>query len=160
MPAGRPKKSKIVKLHQGTFHPERENPAPPVVTPELQAKRPPAHLNRYGKRFWKEYAPELVDAGILTVVDWAAFELAAANYGIFREMQNRIRELGGLAAYLDGRNSQTSPELTAMHRASSEFLKFAGTLGLSPASRQKLTLEPKKDEAPDPMAEMWEAGQK
>ncbi|OPL13138.1 MAG: hypothetical protein AVO39_10980 [delta proteobacterium MLS_D] len=105
----------------------------------------------------------MIDVGVLTVVDWSAFELCCEAYGQYRELHDAIyhvvedgkRRKRGLAEYLDGRNSQTSPELTAMHKAIESFLKYSNVLGLNPVSRNRIDLKEKEKEKKDPMEDMW-----
>lgn len=160
-----PRKPRQQKIISGTFRNDRNpanEPEPSVVT---QVRRPPSYLNKYGKKFWRDVCEELVDTGVLTEVDWAAFELCCDSYGMFREAHDAIYkawdpDLGklvkrSLAEYLCGRNSQTSPEFTAMSKGKEMFLKYANVLGLNPVARNRIDLVEKEPEVKDPMEAIW-----
>lgn len=161
MPAKKPRATKIV---QGTFQKCRNPENEPEPTVEIEARKPPAHLNKYAKGFWNEVVKEMIETGVLTVVDWAAFELCCVAYGLYRESKDAIYsyfDYGGgrhkrtLAEYLAGRNSQTSPELTAMNKAMEQFLKYSNALGLNPVARNRIDLKPKEKGETDPVEDMW-----
>jgi len=158
----KPRKSKII---HGTFrkdrNPKRE-PEPEVVS---NIPRPPSNLPLQGKKLWKSLAAELVDKGLLTVVDLGALEVCCFNYGLYKEFDKSIRtwttdpvtgkrRKRTYAEYLAGRNSQTIPELTAMQKAFQLYKSYLVEFGLTPASRNRIELpEPKKDEE-DPIKRM------
>ena len=119
-----------------------------------EVPKPPSHLNRYGKAKWRELLQILVDERRAYASDLTLLEIMCENYGIYREAQAAIHckvpdvdELGykipgkthkrTLAEYLDGRNCQTTPELTAMNRAHDKFHTMAKEFGLSPMGRKR-----------------------
>ena len=156
MSGGRPRKPKSQKIIQGTFRQDRNPVNEPQPEKVSEVRKPPSHLNRYAKKYWKEVVEELIDTGVLTVVDWAAFEICCDSYGIFMEAKEAIyrpinpetkkREKRTLAEYLIGRNSQTSPEITAMNKGKEDFLKYANVLGLNPVARNRIEIPGKKNE--------------
>jgi P27 family predicted phage terminase small subunit len=147
-----PRKPKVLKLQQGTYRSDRNPANEPEPERVVQEIPPPKHLNKYAKKFWKEICTELIDTGVLTVVDWAAFEICADSYGMYREMKEEIaKESGSLGIYLSDKNSQTVPMYAAMNKAIENFLKYSSTLGLNPVSRNRIDLKEKKKEEIDPM---------
>lgn len=158
----KPRKSKII---HGTFRKDRN----PKREPEPQAisniPKPPSHLNRYAKKFWKSLAAELVDKGLLTVVDMAALEVCCVAYGEYRGAYDAVYRprdpVTGrivkrtLTEYMCNRNSQTIPEHTAMRQAWNVFKSYLVEFGLTPASRNRIELPEPKGEEADPVKRMW-----
>ncbi len=83
----KPSKSKII---QGTFQKDR-NPKN-ELEPEVVCSDPkrPSHLNRYAKKLWKSLVAELVEKGILTVVDQAALEVCCVAFGEFCQAYDAV----------------------------------------------------------------------
>lgn len=162
----RPRVPRKLKLIRGTFRPG-ENPAN-EPEPEVLSDVPkaPSYLNRWGKAKWKEIAEELVDKGVLTVVDLPALELLCAQYGLFCELHDAItHEVGpdgkrrkvSVARYLAGKNSQTIPEYVQMKAASAAYKTYAVEFGLTPASRNRIDLPERTPQTKDPTEALLEA---
>ncbi len=88
--SGRPRKPKIIKLHQGTFRPDREVGEEPEPTMSSGVRNAPSHIGKYGKRLWDELAEELVSSGIMSEVDWQSLEICCESYNMFREARDAI----------------------------------------------------------------------
>lgn len=161
MSGGRPRKPSKVKIIQGTFRQDRNPANEPAPTPVSVIRKPPPQLNRFAKKFWKAVVEELVETGVLTVVDWAAFEICCDSYGLYCEAKEAVyrpldpetgkRQKRTLAEYLAGQNSQTIPELSAMNKGKDMFLKYANVLGLNPVARNRIDAPGRKSEEEDPM---------
>jgi len=161
-----PRKPKKTKIIHGTFrkdrNPKRE-PEPEVVS---NIPKPPSNLPLQGKKLWKSLAAELVDKGLLTIVDLGALEVCCFNYGLYKEFDKSIRiwiidpvtgkrRRRSYSEYIEGQNSQTVPGLLAMYKAFSIYKSYLVEFGLTPASRNRIELpEPKRDEK-DPIKRMW-----
>jgi len=158
----KPRKTKIIR---GTFRKDRNpqhEPEPAVVN---AVPKPPSQLNRYAKKLWKSLAAELVDKGIMTVVDLAALEVCCAAYGEYRAAfdavyRPRDPETGRLmrrtfAEYMVDRNSQTMPEYTAMRQAWILFKGYLVEFGFTPASRNRIEIPKPKSDKEDPIEGMW-----
>ena len=164
MAGGRPRKPRQAKIIQGTFRKDRNpgrEPTPPVVP---QVPKPPAGMNRWARRLWKEMAPELVEQDLLTTLDLAVLYLCCEAYGDYEEAKQAIfrpvdpktgkRVRRSLQQYLQGRNSQTAPELAQKNRAWAIFKSYMTEFGLSPASRNRIHLPAKKEAGQDPMEKL------
>ena len=148
----KPREQKIV---QGTFRKDRAPENEPQPPPVFEVPNPPSHLNKWGKRKWRDLAPQLFDDGLLTVLDTTTLEILCENYGIYRELRDAITHTGRsqkqtIAEYMAGRNSQTMPEYTAMTKAFQLYKSLMAEFGLSPASRGRLNV-PKPAKEEDPM---------
>ncbi len=153
------------KVLQGTFKKCRapKNEAKPATVSEI--RNPPAHLNKWAKQYWYEVVHELVDTGVLTVVDWETFTRCCDAHGLYMEAReavfSTIDEEGkkvkrGLAEYMRDRNSQTCLELNTMHKFNDTFYKYAVSLGLNPVARNKIETKEHKQVEIDPVEQLWE----
>lgn len=180
---GQNRKPRQAKIIQGTFRKDRNSgreSAPPIVS---QIPKPPAGMNRWARRLWKELALELVEQDLLTTLDLAALQLTCEAYGDFQEAKQalfhpvdprsgkRVRRsleqyLSGLDPWVDvrkldtsafinmRRNSQTAPELAQKNRAWAIFKSYMTEFGLSPASRNRISLPAKKEQGQSPMEKL------
>lgn len=165
--AGRKKKPTKQKIIQGTFRKDRAPKHEPDPTPVSEVPKPPSTLNNAGKKLWKSLAQELVDKGLLTVVDIPALEVCCYNYGMYVDLSKSIRRMVDredgtrkrqtIAEYLNGKNSQITPELTAMFKLFNIFKSYLIEFGLTPAARAKIDLpEPKpKEPGADTVEKLW-----
>lgn len=161
-----PRKPTKTKIIQGTFRQDRtpqNEPEPEVV---VKLPTPPTVMPKAGKKVWKKLGQELMDKGLLTVVDMPAFEMCCFNYGLFRELAEVVyrREEDPktgktrrrtLAEYMVGQNSQTMPEYTNMVKAFNTYKSFLVEFGLSPAARSRINLPELPGEDEDPVKRMW-----
>lgn len=158
---GQNRKPRQAKIIQGTFRKDRNpnrEPMPPVLP---TAPKPPAGMNRWARRMWKELISELMNQNLATTIDLVTLELCCDAYGMYKEAKDAIfhprdaktgkRFRRTLAQYLLGRNSQTMPEMTTMKTGSQLFKAYMAEFGLSPASRNRINLPGPKDEGQDPM---------
>ena len=160
-----PKKPTKLKLIQGTFRKDRAVENEPRPEPVIEVPRPPSYLNKYAKKMWKALADELVHKGILTMVDIPALEVCCETYGQYRLAHEAVfrpidPETGKkakrtLAEYMDGRNSQTMPEYTAMTKAFISFKGYLVEFGLSPSSRGRLDIPRELGDKIDPMEKLY-----
>ena len=164
-----PKKPTKTKVIQGTFRSDRalKNEPEPKMVEKLP--NPPPVMPKEGKKIWKKLGQELLEKGLLTVVDIPAFEMCCFNYGLYRELADEVcrKETDPvtgkprrrtLAEYMTGKNSQTMPEYTSMIKAFNTYKSFLAEFGLSPASRSRIDLPEVADEGDDPVKRMWNEG--
>lgn len=160
-----PRKPTQTKIIHGTFRKDRAPKHEPQPERVLGIPRPPAYLSKYAKKAWKALAGELVEKGILTVIDTLALEACCEAYGqyrlaheaVFRPVDPETGKRGKrtFAEYMEGRNSQTMPEYTAMKGAWATFKSYLIEFGMTPASRTKLEISDKKGEETDPMERLF-----
>ena len=150
--AGRPRKPTRLKVIHGTDRPDRTPANEPQPDEVLELPNPPSIMPRAGKKMWKVLGEELMDKGLLTEVDLQTFEICCFNYGLYRAAADSVfcmidnpnkpgsRRRRKLAEYLEGRNSQTMPEYSAMTKAFATFKSYLVEFGLSPAARSRIDL--------------------
>lgn len=162
---GHNKKPTQAKIIQGTFRKDRAPKKEPEPKPISLIPRPPSHLSKYAKKAWKALAEELVEKGILTVIDTLALQVCCEAYGqyrlayeaVFRPIDRKTGKRGKrtFAEYMKGENSQTTPEYAAMNKAWATFKSYLAEFGLTPASRTKLEIVEPKGKGEDPMEKLW-----
>jgi P27 family predicted phage terminase small subunit len=110
---------------------------------ETKAGNP--HLPRtpaaHRKAEWKRLARQLHQLGVLTELDRSALAAYCQAYGRWVEAERKLRETPPLlktpAGYV-----QPSPWLAISNKSVELMHKFATELGLSPASRSRVTTKP------------------
>ncbi len=107
--------------------------------------RCPSWLSKAGKKEWRRVVPELFDVGLATGLDQALLAAYCEEYATMIECAAYIQGQGGIAAYLEGKNSQTQPHLSAL-TSSRKFIKaVAAKFKLNPSQRAEMVLRRKKD---------------
>ena len=111
----------------------------PKPTPGLPTC--PAHLQPTAKAEWKRLARQLHRLGVLTELDRSVLAAYCQAYGRWVEAERRLKETPLLlktpAGYV-----QPSPWLAISNKSVELMHKFAAELGLSPASRSRVTTRP------------------
>ena len=154
------------KIIRGTFRKDRAAANEPRPEKVVEVPRPPSYLSKHAKKLWNKLAEELVDKGILTVLDLPALEMCCEAYGQFREAQEIVfqsivdpetgkRRRQTLTEYMAGRTSHSAPEYTAMNKLYQTFRLYLAEFGLTPATRLKLDLPELGSKAEDPMERLW-----
>lgn len=161
---GQNRKPRNAKIIQGTFRKDRNPGREAMPSLMLQVPKPPAGMNRWARRLWKQLAEELVEQDLLTTVDLSTMELCCSAYGMYQEAKDAIshprdpktgkRSRRSLAEYLRERNSQTMPEMIAMKSGWQLYKTYMAEFGLSPASRNRINLPAKKEEGQSPMEKL------
>ena len=100
----------------------------------------PKHLSGRAREAWVFFAEELRDMGLDCRPDALALEGACTAYSVAAEAD----EIVGRDGILVG--GKANPALLVSNRAWAQFRQFASELGLSPASRTRLSTAPKTDD--------------
>jgi len=163
--SGRPRKPRIVKMAQGTFRADRNPENEPEPTIIIDNKEPPSYLGRYAKALWRKLIIELVDTGVLSVVDESTLEMCCSAYQLYRECHNAIyhpkiennsTRNQDLETYLGDKTVRSTPALQTMLKAYDQYMKYAIQLGLTPVARNRIELKPVRGiEEMDPIERMY-----
>jgi P27 family predicted phage terminase small subunit len=109
--------------------------------PRLAIPTCPAHLQPTAKAEWKRLAQQLHHLGVLTELDRSVLAAYCQAYGRWVDAERRLKETPPLlktpAGYV-----QPSPWLAISNKSVELMHKFATELGLSPASRSRVTTKP------------------
>ena len=146
-PAAKPTALKVL---EGTFRPDRNRGEP---HPDPGICTCPSWLSKEAKAEWRYIVPRLTKLGLLTYIDKAALVSYCTAYADIQQTERIIakggftiecvKELknGELSIYL-----QQRPEVAIRSAARATVKQFLAEFGLSPASRAKLNVTPKKEE--------------
>ena len=124
----------------------------PKDEPKIDAAIPPCpkHLNKEEHKLWAEIGKELYDLGVLTGVDAGVFEVYVTALARLRRVKVETEK----ALIFKGPNGGPlhNPYLAIENKAKEQVMKAGAELGLSPASRSRVSVMKPKEEA-DPFAE-------
>ena len=154
MPGPKPRPDELKAL-EGEPNKDRYNPSrpkPPVSRPTY-----PAFLSGQAKAEWRRICPELEALGLLSQVDRAALAAYCQAFGRWAQAEKKLAELGKMSpdqmAFLyktTNGNLIINPLLSVANKAAEQMHKFLAEFGMTPASRQRLSVDPPEQEE-DPM---------
>jgi len=109
-----------------------------------ELKAPPEYLNEYAKKEWERLAPILHNMGLLTELDYTAFEAYCQSYSNYRQASEQLDKQGLI---LTGRHGQTvkNPLNSIVNIYQQIMLKYLSEFGLTPSSRSKVTATQKRE---------------
>lgn len=124
----------------------------PENEPKIDAAIPPCpkHLNAEERELWAEIGKELYDLGVLTNVDAGVFEVYVTALARLR----RVKADTEKPLIFEGPNGGAiqNPYLAIENKAKEQVMKAGAELGLSPASRSRVSVKKPKEES-DPFKE-------
>ena len=105
----------------------------------------PEWLDDTATALWDEFAPQLKQGGVLTNVDRKSLELMCSAYSVILEADKQIKELG-MVLHSDNGMSRQNPAYNIKSKASILYNQIAASFGLTPSSRQNVTLKVEVEE--------------
>lgn len=145
MSARKPTRSKILA---GTFRPDRA-PANEVQPEAPVNLRAPVGLSKYAGAFWRRYAPELAELGLLTEVDVAAFHLMAVTWGFVMQAAEHVA-MDGMFRRDENGVERRHPGMQVFRDSAQQYKAWAAEFGMTPASRGRIDVPVS---GPDPNSE-------
>ncbi len=137
----RPRKPTRLKAVQGTLRPGRESRTAPCPDPGLpplpQGWAEAAPWREYAALEYREVGPELVELGVLTPIDRAAFLEYCDAWGR-KEYWARVVDQEGAVQVTKSGYAAPHPSVGFMNRASADLKRFIALFGLSPSDRSRL----------------------
>ncbi len=118
----------------------------PKPAPRLPAA--PPHLNEAAKKEWRRAGRFLLQLGLMSDLDRAAFAAYCTAYGRWIECEEALKTYGVMLKSPNGFPVQ-SPYLAVANRALEQMRSLLSDFGMSPASRSKVSASPLVDEEPD-----------
>ena len=106
------------------------------VKPALPPR--PAGLTKVAGKVWEELGPQLVTAGLLTVIDGKAFMLLCNNIADFDAVQAKLATIDDWVAETPNKFLVQSVWWTIRNRLHDDILKMCKEFGMTPASRSGL----------------------
>ncbi|WP_339755154.1 phage terminase small subunit P27 family [Algoriphagus aquimarinus] len=134
-----------VKAAKGTLQPCRVNKNKPQVEaiPEgTKVGKIPAHLNKYGRIFYKDMFARLTEMGVLSENDLTGLELMASEYGVYIEAQHRLKAEGYVIEGTNKNGATYTMVSPWMNIAATKLKLLNGMMskyGLNPSDRDKIT---------------------
>ncbi len=110
------------------------------VKPELPPR--PAGLKKVAGRVWEELGPQLVSAGLITVVDGQAFMLLCNNIADFETVQGKLESIDDWVTKTPNDFVVHSVWWNIRNRLHDDILKMCKEFGMTPASRSGLKAAP------------------
>lgn len=133
---GRKPKPTALKIAEGNPGKRRINvlePKPPSSLPDC-----PDHLSETAREEWDRLAQSLNAIGLLTQVDRTTMAAYCQCYGRWVEAEQKLAETPAILRMPSG-YIQQSPWLTISNKQLELMAKYMAELGLTPASRARLT---------------------
>lgn len=144
---GRKIKPVELKVLEGTYRKDRDNPNAPKVTGDLIS--PPTYFSEAQADVWK-YAIENAPKGLLKKLDISILEIWVNAYVVYRECYGKVQEMGQVVTSPSG-YPIVNPYLSNMNKQSVIMMKAAAEMGFTPTSRSKVSVE-QEEVAHDPWA--------
>lgn len=132
---GRKAKPAQSKVIQGNFRKDRHSHGPKV---EIKAPPCPTWLPKSAKKYWKDIAPQLVNVGLIGVVDSAAFIAHCDSVGKFEEVTKKLKKLEDMIDKTPQKYEVQSVLFTIRNKLWDQVMKSSSEFGLSPAARSKV----------------------
>lgn len=109
-------------------------------SPRLEAAMPPRpkSMSKVAQEVWETLGPQLVQAGLLTVVDGAVFALHCRNVA---DMEMVLEKLDSIDKWIDETPNNYKVQsvwLNVRNRLHDDILKTSKELGMTPASRSNM----------------------
>ncbi|MGQ7794048.1 phage terminase small subunit P27 family [Faunimonas sp. B44] len=101
----------------------------------------PAHLSSTAKAEWKRLGREMHRLGIISQLDRAALAVYCQAYGRWTEAERKLKETPTLIKLPSG-DIQPSPWLAISNKQLELMHRYLSDLGLSPASRSRVSTIP------------------
>jgi P27 family predicted phage terminase small subunit len=127
----------------------------------------PEHLNAAARAEWQRIVPELVKAGLLSVIDRAALALYCQAFARWQLAEEKIAAAAakdpdgaGLVSAAKNGFKQLDYWLVISNRAQEQLLKYLQEFGLSPSTRARVAALAKQGSLfdDDPMEGVLSAG--
>lgn len=148
-----PRKSDTLKLIAGTGRRDRQ-PRMDPTTRLAKAPRPPASLSPRAAAEWREMAPVLVAAGLLTSADLRLLAMLSETLAMEAELRDLVRTEGVTIPAAEGAGRKGHPALKAILETRAQGLRMLEAFGMSPASRQRVDPAPAGRDDNSPFARL------
>jgi P27 family predicted phage terminase small subunit len=150
-PAPKPTALRILQGNPGKTKLNPHEPQPAMAAPDLP---PPAWMTEEAREVWTRLRPDLP---WLSIVDVGMFSAYCSKYAQWREVEDFLRANGltfEIREAPSGKEKlgklkfiQQRPEVAIAQKCLLMLCKLGGELGLSPAARTRIHVEPEKTQA-------------
>jgi P27 family predicted phage terminase small subunit len=108
------------------------------MQPDTADARAPHGMSRGALKFWRKYAPGLIQLGVLKATDVPAFILMAELYAVGMRAAREVEEEGKLWTTGSVGNEVKRPSVQVLKEFASAFRLYAAEFGMTPSSRSGL----------------------
>ena len=155
MAGGRPKTPTALKVVRGNPGHRPLNKGEPK--PKAASLRAPAGMSRLARKAWRDIAPKLADAQVLTELDTPALVMYCETWAKWKEALAAIDDRGMIIDSPSGYMMQ-NPYLSIANTAFSQLKSMLTHFGMTPASRAGVSTV--EAAAADPMADYLTRGRR
>jgi P27 family predicted phage terminase small subunit len=134
----KPKPLEILKL-DGSYRADRHNGNPPKSAAGIPPC--PKHLDAIARKEYRRIAKIMSESKTVTQAELAALTCYAQSWSRMIEAEKQLK-ITGLIIKSPAGFPCISPFLSVANRAAEDLRKWGGELGLSPAARMKIKVEP------------------
>ena len=113
--------------------------------PQPRLPRPPAHLSDNAKKEWRRAGQFLLQLGLVSDIDLAAFAAYCTAYGRWVDAEQGLRTYGVMLKSPNGFPVQ-SPYLAVANKAMEQMRSLLSEFGMTPASRSRVSASPVEPE--------------
>jgi len=132
--AGRPRKPTALKVLEGTTRADRDNSAEPKF--DVGSGTVPDWLDEYGRELWASVVPQMLTAGVLTVVDVPLLAMACERYSLYRRAAARVKKA---ITQKSGANGKVvMPEVAVSKGAMQDVMAVLREFGAGASSRSRI----------------------
>ncbi len=130
-----------LKVLQGTFRGDRDSHGAKV---DMGLPECPAWMPKEAKKYWNKIGPELVNCGLISLVDSAAFSAHCDSMGKYEQVMARMVELDDMLDATPQGYQVQSALFTVRNKLWDQIIKSSGEFGLTPAARSKVKASDKQ----------------
>jgi len=156
MKGGRPRKATALKLLEGNPGERKLNLEAEAVFGDQSLVMPEIFenkKNKIAKETWLKYSKILLDARVLKDSDAICLESLALCYQHWKGAEALITRDGYLVTASTGWQT-ANPAINIANQMLKQIRGFLNELGLTPASRSRLQVEPKKSDSADALRDL------
>ena len=135
MTAGRKPKPTALKLIQGTYRPDRANPAEARPKPGIPPC--PKFLKGEARKQYKKTGKKLLRIGLLTELDDMALSMMCQAWAEYLEATDQVQKSGMLVKSPNG-FPVLNPYLIAANQALKKVRSLLAEFGMTPGSRSRI----------------------
>lgn len=116
--------------------------------PEAKLPAPPRHLSKEARKEWRRSGAFLLQLGLISDLDRAAFAAYCTAYGRWIEAEEALKSYGVMIKSPNGFPMQ-SPYLSVANKAMEQMRSLLSEFGMSPATRTRVSVSPLVPDEPD-----------
>lgn len=144
---GAGRKPKPTRVHILNGNPGKRPLNRQEAQPEIAVPECPSHFAGEEKQEWDRVSKQLVDLGLLSVIDRAALAAYCQAWARWVEAEQHVRLSGLIVKAKENGKPLVNPYLRIADQAMMQMRAFMVEFGLTPASRSRVHAAPKEKTA-------------